>query len=93
MNDIIEQYWTRALKITRQYESGEVNFADLNGLSDEFAASFTEMLNDIPEHQRARYCAGLETRLSAAIDKNDQESQAGQALTELRLSINRTPIY
>lgn len=93
MNEIIEQYWARALKITRQYESGEVNFADLTGLGDEFAASFIEELNDMPEPLRARYCAGLETKLSTAIAQSDLDSHAGQALSELRVSINRTPIY
>jgi len=93
MNEIIEQYWARALKITRQYESGDVNFADLTGLGDEFAASFIENLNDMPEPLRADYCAGLEARLSTAIAQNGHDSHAGQALNELRVSINRTPIY
>lgn len=93
MNEIIEQYWARALKITRQFESGEVNFADLTGLGDEFAASFIEELSDMPEPIRAQYCAGLEAKLSTAIAKNAMESKAAQALNELRLSINRTPIY
>jgi len=93
MNEIIEQYWARALKITRQYEAGEVNFADLTGLGDEFAASFIEQLNEVPEPVRARCCAGLETRLSTAIAQNGPESPAALALNELRLSITRTPIY
>ncbi len=93
MNEIIEQYWARALKITRQYESGEVNFADLTGLGDEFAASFIEQLNEMPEPLRARYCAGLETKLSTAIAHNGPDSNAGQAFNELRVSITRTPIY
>lgn len=93
MNELIEQYWARALKITRQYESGEVNFADLTGLGDEFAASFIEELNDLPEPARARYCAGLEAKLSTAIAQKELESQAAQALSELRVSITRTPIY
>lgn len=93
MNELIEQYWARALKITRQYESGEVNFADLTGLGDEFAASFIEELNEMPEPLRAQYCAGLETKLGAAIAKNGSDSHASQALNELRVSINRTPIY
>ncbi|MDX3896080.1 MULTISPECIES: hypothetical protein [Pusillimonas] len=93
MNEIIEQYWARALKITRQYEAGEVNFADLTGLGDEFAASFIEQLNEMPEPLRARYCAGLETKLSTAIAQNGPESPAAQAFNELRVSITRTPIY
>lgn len=93
MNEIIEQYWARALKITRQYESGDVNFADLTGLGDEFAASFIETLGEVPEPLRADYYTGLETRLNTAIAQSDPESQAGQALSELRVSINRTPIY
>ncbi|HUH86632.1 MAG TPA: hypothetical protein VL003_01095 [Pusillimonas sp.] len=93
MNELIEQYWARALKITRQYESGDVNFADLTGLGEEFAASFIEQLNELPEPLRATYCAGLETRLSTAIAQNGPDSPASQALGELRVSINRTPIY
>lgn len=93
MNETIEQYWARALKITRQYESGDVNFADLAGLSDEFAASFIETLSEMPEPLRASHCAGLETRLSTAIAKNDPDTPATQALNELRVSILRTPIY
>ena len=93
MNQIIEQYWARALKITRQYESGEVNFADLTGLGDEFAASFIEDLNEVPESERAQCSTGLEAKLSIAITQNGPDSQAGQAFTELREAITRTPIY
>lgn len=93
MNQIIEQYWARALKITRQYESGEVNFADLTGLGDEFAASFVEELNEFPEPLRATYCANLDMKLGAALTSSSQDSHAAQALNELRVSINRTPIY
>jgi len=93
MNEIVEQYWAQALKISRQYESGEVNFADLTGLSEAFAASFIEQVNELPEPLRGRYCAGLETRLTTAIGQHAQDSHASQALGELLVSINRTPIY
>lgn len=93
MNEIIEQYWARALKITRQYESGEVNFADLTGLGDEFAASFVEDISEIPEPLRATYCASLDTKLGTALTHSNQDSHAAQAFAELRMSINRTPIY
>jgi len=93
MNQIVDQYWPRALKIAREYEIGEVNFADLTGLSEEFAASFIEQLNAMPEPLRAAQCAGLEAKLTEAITSNGTESGAGQALSELLVSINRTPIY
>jgi len=93
MNELVEQYWSRALKIARQYDTGEVDFADLTGLGEEFAASFTDQINGFPEPLRATYCTGLESKLSAAINANGHESSAGQALNELLVSINRTPIY
>ncbi len=93
MNQIVEQYWPRALKIVREYETGDVNFADLTGLGEEFAASFIEQLNTLPEPQRAAQCAGLEAKLTEAIHANGEESNTGQALSELLVSINRTPIY
>lgn len=93
MNQLIEEYWNRALKIARQYEAGEVDFADLTGFSEEFAASFTQQLGNLPEPQRASASSALENTLETAITSKTETSNASEALNELLISINRTPIY
>lgn len=93
MNQLIEEYWNRALKIARQYETGEVDFADLTGFSEEFAASFSQQLGDLPEPQRASASSALESTLEAAITSNTETGNASEALSELLISLNRTPIY
>ncbi|HEY9280514.1 MAG TPA: hypothetical protein VIP51_10620 [Eoetvoesiella sp.] len=93
MNELVEDFWTRALKIARQYEAGEVDFADLTGLGEEFAASFTEGIAELPEQARAPTCSALENVLQTAITSKEESSNASEALNELLMSINRTPIY
>lgn len=93
MNALVEQYWARALKIARQHETGEIDFADLTGLSDEFAASFTEQLNELPEALRTAQGTALEAKLQQALADSNISEHLSQALNELLISINRTPIY
>ena len=93
MNQLAEEFWDRALKIARQYEGGEVDFADLTGLSEEFAASFLQELTQLPETQRGPACLALENTLETAIDSRNETSNASEALNELLISLNRTPIY
>ncbi|CAM5412000.1 hypothetical protein [Eoetvoesiella caeni] len=93
MNALVEQYWARALKIARQHETGEIDFADLTGLSDEYSASFTEQLNELPEALRTAQGTALEAKLQQAIGDDNTSEHTRQALNELLISINRTPIY
>ena len=93
MNDIVDTFSAHALKITAQYEAGQVAFADLTGLVDEFAAKLTEQLSDLPESQRTPITAALETRLDGRIKEMAPDSRSAQALSEILLSLNRTPLY
>lgn len=93
MNAFVERYWARALKITRQYETGEFAFADLTGMGEEFAASFTEEISELPEPTRNATTTAMEAKLHQAMTASDISENASQALGELLVSINRTPIY
>lgn len=93
MNDIVDTFSAQALKIAAQYEGGQVAFADLTGLADEFAAKLTEQLSDLPESQRPPVTAALESRLDERAKELDPDSRGAQALGELVQSLSRTPIY
>ncbi|OWT55624.1 hypothetical protein [Candidimonas nitroreducens] len=93
MNDIVDTFLAQALKIAAQYEGGQVAFADLTGLVDEFAATLAEQLSDLPESQRPSVTSALESRLEGGIKELAPDSRAAQALGELLQSLNRTPIY
>jgi hypothetical protein len=92
MNELVEEFAHQAADIAQQYESGAVNFADLTGLGEEFAASFAERIAELPEAGRAASCSTLENVLQAAISSGEKSDQAREALNELLLSLNRTPI-
>jgi len=92
MDNVVEQYWGRALKIARQYENAQVAFADLTGLIDEFAAAFFDELNSLTPSARAECSRGLEARLQAAVAETDSQ-RCREALEEMLVSLNRTPIY
>ncbi|TAL88850.1 MAG: hypothetical protein EPN46_02320 [Candidimonas sp.] len=93
MNDIVDKYVAYARKIAVQYEAKQVAFADLTGLVEEFALEFTAQVNDLPESQRAPTRAALESALEATQNSLDERRLASQALEEILLSFNRTPIY
>ena len=93
MNAIVDKYSAYALRLAAQYEGGQVAFADLTGLVEEFAAKFTEHLNDLPESQRAPTSSALEASLDTSLKTVNQDSNTAQALNEILLSLNRTPIY
>jgi hypothetical protein len=93
MNDIVDTFSAQALKIAAQYEGGQVAFADLAGLVDEFAATLAEQLSDLPESQRPPITTALEARLDDRIKELAPDSRSAQALGELLQSLNRTPIY
>ena len=93
MNALVGQYWARALKIARQYEAGDFAFADLTGLGEEFAASFTEQINELPEATRNAQAAAMEAKLQQGLAASGISENASQALNELLVSITRTPIY
>jgi len=93
MNEIIEQHWPHALDLVQQYETDQFAFADLAGLIEEFSATYTNHINELPESQRALANSALEARIEAEMNGTAKDSKASQALNELRVSINRTPIY
>jgi len=94
MNALVDQFWARSLKIAHQYDAGELVFADLTGLSEEFAASLNETLGELPEPIRSSQLSALEAKLQQEQEKRGKESPAIQeALNELLVSITRTPIY
>lgn len=92
MNELTGLYWARALKIVRQFEAGEINFADLTGLGEAFAASLAQDLQKLPETTRPACCDALDARLKTAASTYDASSLASTALSELQLSISRTSI-
>lgn len=93
MNEVVEKYWPRALKLVRQYETEEWAFADLTGFVEEFAEQYASHVNQLPESQRALSNSALEAEIKTAMRSASADSKTSQALSELLISINRCPIY
>lgn len=93
MNDIVDIYSAYALKLAAQYEGGQVAFADLTGLVEEFAAKLNEQLADLPESQRAPTTAALEAFIDGRLKQMEPDGNNAQAMGEILQSLNRTPIY
>lgn len=93
MESISEQYWGRALKLARQYESGQVAFADLTGLVDEFSAAFFEEIGGLSPSLRSACIKDLESRLTTAVNSESQSAPCRDAMSEMLVALNRIPIY
>ncbi len=93
MENISEQYWGRALKLARQYESGQVEFADLTGLIDEFSAAFFEEIGGLSPSMRSACSKDLESRLTTAMNSEGQSLPCREAMSEILVALNRIPIY
>ena len=93
MTTLVHEFFDQALELASQYDNGDVNFADLTGLSEEFAASFAERLTEQAESERAGVTAKLEEVLLSAISSPNEPDKVKEALKELQTSLNRTPIY
>ncbi|WJJ93874.1 hypothetical protein [Neopusillimonas aromaticivorans] len=46
MNETLDLFRGRALKIARQYDTDHMTFADLTGMADDYAAAFHEALGN-----------------------------------------------
>ncbi|MEO6985629.1 MAG: hypothetical protein ABI155_09820 [Paralcaligenes sp.] len=92
MNDIVDKYVAYARKLAVQYEAKQIAFADLTGLVEEFASELSAQVTDLPESQRAPTRAALETAIEIAQNSMVQHERAAQAMEEILLSFNRTPI-
>lgn len=93
MENISEQYWGRALKLARQYESGQVAFADLTGLIDEFSAAFFDEIGGLSPSMRSTCIKDLESRLTTAANSESQSPPCRDAISEMLVALNRIPIY
>ena len=93
MTTLVHEFFDQALELARQYQDGDVDFADLTGLCEEFAASFAERLTEQAESERASVTAKLEEVLLSAISSPNEPEKVKEALKELQTSLNRTPIY
>ena len=93
MNDTLELFRGRALKIARHYDTDHMIFADLTGLADDYAAAFNEALSDCPEDLRNHTAQLLQQKLLEASDNTMHSPKASEALVELAACLNRIPIY
>lgn len=93
MNETLDLFWGRALKIARHYDTDGLIFADLTGMADDFSASFHEAIADAPEDKRQRAIAALQTKLNDAGSSDRYAGRCNEAFTELAASLNRIPIY
>lgn len=93
MNEIVEEYWPRALKLVHQYDTEELAYADLAGFVEEFAEQYTSQVNLLPKPQRALANSTLEAEIKTALRSVSTDSKASLALSELLISIDRCPIY
>jgi len=93
MHQLTQQYWSRAQKIAQQYQQQEINFADLTGLADTFAATFANDTQSLARPEQTTIYQTLESTLTQAIQELDDDSAVAQALNELLIALTRTPIY
>ena len=93
MNETLELFRGRAIKIARDYDTDHMIFADLTGLADDYAAAFHEALSSHPEELRNHTTQTLQQKLLEASDNAMHSPKASEALVELAACLNRIPIY
>lgn len=93
MNETLDLFRGRALKIARQYDTDHMTFADLTGMADDYAAAFHEALGNSPDEIRQQAATRLQEKLLQDSNASGHSTKISEALLELAASLNRIPIY